>query len=89
MRIIAFVTHSILTSLGEPTTPRQVAPARGPPLWEQPAEPVTHGEDTHAPVPVFVPDRLLPPGVLGDDRDREVDFRQALTFAGNHASPPA
>jgi hypothetical protein len=64
MRIIAFITeaparHAILTSLGEPTSPPDVAPARGPPLWEQPAEPVAHWEDTPAPVPEFVFDQRL------------------------------
>jgi hypothetical protein len=54
MRIIAFVTdrpaiHSILSSLGEPTAPPQVAAARGPPLWEQAAR--LHWDDTPAPVP--------------------------------------
>ena len=39
MRIIAFVTDAatvrdILAHLGEPIAPPQIAPARGPPLWE-------------------------------------------------------
>jgi len=39
MRIIALITDGptvldILVHLGEPTTPRHIAPARGPPLWE-------------------------------------------------------
>ena len=39
MRIIAFLTdgptvRDILDHLGEPTAPPQIAPARGPPLWE-------------------------------------------------------
>jgi hypothetical protein len=64
MRIIAFITdaparHSILTSLGEPTTPPEVAPARGPPLWEQAAQPLAHWEDAPAPVPEFVFDQRL------------------------------
>ena len=54
-RIIAFITeaparHSVLC-LGEPTTPPEVAPARGPPLWEQAAQPLAHWEDATAPVP--------------------------------------
>jgi hypothetical protein len=41
MRIIAFITEAvvvrdILAHLGEPTAPRRMAPARGPPLWEVP-----------------------------------------------------
>ena len=63
-RIIAFITaapalQTILKSLGEPTTPPEVAPARGPPLREQPAEPVAHWEDTPAPLPEFVFDQPL------------------------------
>jgi hypothetical protein len=39
MRIIAFITdgstvRKILEHLGESSTPPNVAPARGPPLWE-------------------------------------------------------
>ena len=39
MRIIAFITdgptvRDILVHLGEPTAPPRIAPARGPPLWE-------------------------------------------------------
>jgi hypothetical protein len=64
MRIIAFITeaparHSVLTCLGEPTTPPEVAPARGPPLWEQAAQPLAHWEDAPAPVPEFVFDQRL------------------------------
>ena len=60
MRIIAFVTdrpaiHSILTYLGETTTPPQVAAARGPPLWEQAAQ--LHWDDTPAPAPEYVFDQ--------------------------------
>ena len=40
MRIIAFVTETapvqrILGHIGEPCTPPRIAPARGPPLWEE------------------------------------------------------
>ena len=40
MRIIAFVTATaqvqrILKHIGEPSTPPRIAPARGPPLWEE------------------------------------------------------
>ena len=47
MRIIAFVTgapalSSILTHLGEPTSPPEVAPAPGPPLWDPAPEPLAN-----------------------------------------------
>ena len=56
MRIIAFVTDapalsSILTHLGEPTSPPEVAPARGPPLWDPAPEPLANWDDAPAPVP--------------------------------------
>jgi hypothetical protein len=40
MRIIAFVTETapvqrILGHIGEPCTPPRIAPARGPPSWEE------------------------------------------------------
>ena len=59
MRIIAFVTGapalpSILTHLGEPTTPPEVARARGPPLWEPAPEPVANWDEAPAPGPDFV-----------------------------------
>jgi hypothetical protein len=62
MRIIAFVidapaVNPILAHLGEPTRPPQVAPARGPPLWEQLPQP--QWDDTPAPVPEFVFDQRL------------------------------
>ena len=62
MRIIAFVTerpaiHSILSCLGEPTAPPEVAPARGPPLWE----PATQfdWDDIPAPAPEYVFDQRV------------------------------
>jgi hypothetical protein len=62
MRIIAFITdkpalHSILTYLGEPTAAPEVAPARGPPLWEQ--GPQLQCDDTPAPPPAFVFDQRV------------------------------
>ena len=41
MRIIAFVTETapvrrILLALGEPAEPPRIAPARGPPAWDDP-----------------------------------------------------
>ncbi len=64
MRIIAFITgapalQSILTRLGEPTSPPEAAPARGPPLWDQAAEPAAHWADSPAPLPEFVFDQRL------------------------------
>jgi hypothetical protein len=64
MHIIAFVTerpaiHSILTCLGEPTAAPDLAPARGPPLWEQAAQ--LHWDDTPAPAPSV---RVRPAGKL-------------------------
>ena len=62
MRIIAFVTdepaiHSILTYLGEPSTASEVAPARGPPLWEQAAQ--AHWDDTPAPASQYLFDQRV------------------------------
>jgi hypothetical protein len=64
MRLIAFVTDppalkTILGHLGEPTTPPEVARARGPPLWEQVPEPMGHWDEAPAPVPEFVFDQRL------------------------------
>ena len=41
MRIIAFITEAapvqrILTHIDEPAAPPRIAPARGPPAWEEP-----------------------------------------------------
>ena len=62
VRIIAFVTerpaiHCILDCLGEPTAPPEVAPARGPPLWEQGAQ--LHWDDTPPPAPEYVFDQRV------------------------------
>jgi hypothetical protein len=62
MRIIAFVTdapviHSILSYLGEPTTPPELARARGPPLWDAPAG--ADRDDTPAHVPEFIFDQRV------------------------------
>ena len=45
MRIIAFVTEAaaverILAHIGEPSRPPPIAPARGPPAWEDAPEPM-------------------------------------------------
>ena len=64
MHLIAFVTEAaavktILWHLGEPTTPPEVARARGPPLWEQVPEPMGHRDEAPAPVPEFVFDQRV------------------------------
>jgi hypothetical protein len=64
MRLIAFVTDAaavktILGHLGQPTSPPEVAPARGPPLWDQAPEPLANWDDAPAPVPAFVFDQPL------------------------------
>ena len=64
MRIIAVLTEApavttILRHLGEPTSPPEAAPARGPPLWDQAAEPVNGWADSRAPVLEFVFDQPL------------------------------
>ena len=64
MRIIG-LTHqapavnTILGHLGEPASPPEVAPARGPPLWDQAAQPGPDWADSPAPVPAFVFDQPL------------------------------
>jgi len=64
MRIIAFITepravNTILGHLGEPTTPPEVARARGPPLWDQAPELLADWADAPTPVPEFVFDQRL------------------------------
>ena len=64
MRLIAFVTDplavkTILGHLGEPTTPPEVARARGPPLWDPAPEPVANWHDAPAPGLEFVFDQRL------------------------------
>ena len=64
MRLIAFITqapavNTILGHLGEPTTPPEVAPARGPPLWDHVAEPAPGWDAPPASVPEFVFDQRL------------------------------
>jgi hypothetical protein len=64
MRLIASLTaapavNAILRHLGEPTSPPEVAPARGPPLWDQAPEPLATWDDAPAPVPEFVFDQRL------------------------------
>ena len=64
VRIIAFLTqpasvNALLSHLGEPTAPPKVAPARGPPLWEQALEPLPRWDDSPAPAPEYVFDQQL------------------------------
>ena len=64
VRIIGFITEApcvraILVSIGEPTTPPEVAPARGPPAGEEAFERVLEGALAPAPVPQFVFDQRL------------------------------
>lgn len=64
MRIAAFITeapavNTILGHLGEPTSPPETAPARGPRLWDQAAEPVPDWGDSPAPLLAFVFDQWL------------------------------
>jgi len=64
MCIIAFVTHAaavktILGHLAQPTSAPEVAPARGPPLWDQAPEPLANWDAAPAPVPEYVFDQRL------------------------------
>jgi hypothetical protein len=64
MRIIAFLSdapyiHASLDHFGEPATPPEVAPARGPPLWDSAPEPPPDWAASSAPVPEFVFDQRL------------------------------
>ena len=51
--------NTILRHLGEPTSPPEVARARGPPVWDPVTEPVPRWDDSPAPVPEFVFDQRL------------------------------
>ncbi len=58
MRIIAFVTDAapverILNHIGEPPRPPPIAPARGPPAWEETPEPVPDWDLLGQPEPDF------------------------------------
>jgi hypothetical protein len=62
--IIAFLTepasvHPLLSHLSEPSAPPEVAPARGPPLWEPVDEPVADRGEAPAPLPEFVFDQRI------------------------------
>jgi hypothetical protein len=51
--------RAILVSIGEPTTPPEVAPARGPPAAEEAFERVLEGALAPVPAPEFVFDQRL------------------------------
>jgi hypothetical protein len=58
MRIIAFITdvapvERILTHIGEPSRPPPIAPARGPPAWEDAPEPMPDWDLLGPPEPDF------------------------------------
>ena len=54
MRLIAFITEAapierMLTNIGEPPRPPPIAPARGPPVWDDVPEPVPDWDDIAQP----------------------------------------
>jgi hypothetical protein len=58
MRIVAFITEAapverILTHIGEPSRPPPIAPARGPPGWDDAPEPLPHWDVFSQPEPDF------------------------------------
>ena len=58
MRIVAFITEAapverILTHIGEPSRPPPIAPARGPPGWDDAPEPLPHWDVSSQPEPDF------------------------------------
>ena len=62
MRIVAFITEAapverILTHIGEPSRPPPIAPARGPPGWDDAPEPLPDWDVFRQPEPDFEPDR--------------------------------
>ena len=65
MRIVAFITETdpvrrILTHIGEPAEPPRIAPARGPPAWDDPpADPVPDWEALAQPSPEHVFDQAV------------------------------
>ncbi len=64
MQIIAFVTdgvsvRGILEHIGEPAQPPPSAPARGPPAWEEEAEPLPPLDPIDQPEPDFQFDQTV------------------------------
>ena len=71
MRIIAFIPEAapierILTHIGEPPHPPAIAPARGPPAWDDTLEPMTDWDLIAQPDPGFKFDQLLVTAVACD-----------------------
>ncbi len=71
MRIIAFIPEAapiehILTHIGEPPHPPAIAPARGPPAWDDTLEPMTDWDLIAQPDPGFKFDQLLATAVSCD-----------------------
>jgi hypothetical protein len=88
MRLIAFVTDppvltTILAHLGEPTTPPEVARARGPALWEPAPEPLANRDESPAPVPEFVFDQRVMGWTLPSPR------RHRVCQSGSAVQPPS
>jgi hypothetical protein len=64
LRLIAFVTapepvSRILTHLGEPAAPPRIAPARGPPAWDDLLEPLPDWDALAPPAPEFEFDQRI------------------------------
>jgi hypothetical protein len=64
MRIVAFITETapvarILMHIGEPPQPPPIAPARGPPAWEDDPEPMPDWDLIAQPDPGFEFDQRL------------------------------
>ena len=79
MRIIAFVTEAapvqrILAHIGEPTEPPPIAPARGPPAWDDDLGPTPDWDLLQQPEPDF-------------DFDQRVSW-QPPSSATEGAAPP-
>ncbi|AUB80249.1 hypothetical protein [Candidatus Thiodictyon syntrophicum] len=64
LRLIAFVTATepvarILTHLGEPAQPPRIAPARGPPAWDDLLAPLPDWDALAQPAPEFEFDQRI------------------------------
>jgi hypothetical protein len=73
MRIVAFITETaplqrILSHIGEPATPPRIAPARGPPSWEEDGSATTFLDEER-----FTGDSLAQP-------EPEYEFDQRLSW---------
>ena len=94
MRIIAFTTETapvrrILIHIGEPAEPPRIAPARGPPAWDDPPVDLVPDWDALAqPSPEYVFDQEVqwqPPSVVATRQRRAPPGTQA---PANHPSRP-